>query len=118
MYHFVENNGGQGEDVGRRFLLQIVDFLTYISNKGVCHRDLKLENILVDKNMTIKIVDFGLAAAENTNRLTDQCGTQSYVAPEIKEGKQYNGAKADIFSAGVLLFVLVKVSFPFVEASW
>ena len=55
--------------------------------KGVCHRDLKLENILIDEDMTIKVADFGFAAREGVDQLNDKCGTRSYVAPEIKEGK-------------------------------
>ena len=76
-----------GQITGRYFLDQMIDFLTYMQNKGVCHRDLKLENILIDKSMNIKVADFGLAASEDVSKLTDKCGTRSYVAPEIKEGK-------------------------------
>ena len=79
---------------------------------GICHRDLKTDNILVDENYTIKICDFGYAA-KNRNDLTESLGTLSYVAPEILRGKKYNGFVADVFSLGVILLTLNTGSFGF-----
>lgn len=81
----------------------------------ITHRDLKLENILVSENLQLKIADFGYASCR-TDHLTSYRGTFTYMAPEIKEGKEYNGLKVDLFSAGVILFILVKGIFPFKEA--
>jgi len=85
-------------------------------NKQVVHRDLKLENILVDENMDLKVADFGFACYKNINSLNSYRGTMTYMAPEIKEGKQYDGTQVDVFSMGVILFIIVQGIFPFKEA--
>lgn len=65
--------------------------LEYINGKNVVHRDIKLENILLDKNMNLKLADFGFATDKNIDKLTTFRGTQSYMAPEIRESKEYDG---------------------------
>lgn len=82
----------------------------------VAHRDLKLENILIDDDLNLKIADFGFACYKNTESLKSYRGTMTYMAPEIKEGKVYNGHKVDLFSFGVILFIIVQGIFPFKEA--
>ena len=108
--------GRMGEDAGRYFMHQMIDALVYMQAKGVSHRDLKLENILVDENLNLKIADFGFATYKNVETLKSYRGTQTYMAPEIKEGKIYNGKEIDIFSTGVILFIIVLGIFPFKEA--
>lgn len=73
----------------------------------IAHRDLKLENILVDCDLNLKIADFGYASFQKTDMLSSYRGTFTYMAPEIKEGKQYVGSQVDIFSSGVILFILI-----------
>jgi len=85
-------------------------------SKNVTHRDLKLENILVDRDLNLKIADFGYASFHKQNLLSSYRGTFTYMAPEIKEGKQYNGLQVDLFSTGVILFILIRGIFPFKEA--
>lgn len=80
------------------------------------HRDLKLENILVDDQINLKVADFGFATYKKINKLKSYRGTMTYMAPEIKEGKQYDGRQIDIFSTGVILFIIVQGIFPFKEA--
>lgn len=108
--------GSMGEDAGRYFLHQMLEVLGYMQNKGVVHRDLKLENILVDDQMNLKVADFGFATYKKINKLMSYRGTMTYMAPEIKEGKQYDGREIDIFSTGVILFIIVQGIFPFKEA--
>ena len=84
--------------------------------KGVVHRDLKLENILVDDDMNLKVADFGFATFQKIHNLKSYRGTMTYMAPEIKESKKYDGMQIDIFSTGVILFIIVQGIFPFKEA--
>lgn len=116
LFDLCETLGGMGEDVGRFFLHQILDSVEFMHERQVCHRDLKCENILIDDNMNLKLADFGFACYKNINALESYRGTLTYMAPEIKECKQYNGKQVDMFSIGVILFIIVKGNFPFREA--
>jgi serine/threonine protein kinase len=116
LFDLCQTVGGMGEDAGRYFMTQMMDSLTYIQAKGVVHRDLKLENILVDDNLNLKIADFGFATYKKIHKLNSYRGTMTYMAPEIKEGKTYDGRQIDIFSCGVILFIIVQGIFPFKEA--
>ena len=113
------------EDEARFFFHQIVDGLMYCQNAGICHRDLKPENLLLDKQGILKISDFGLstlyvgdAEADGQQRaelLHTTCGTPNYVAPEVLESRGYDGKSADVWSVGVILFVLLAGYLPFEE---
>jgi serine/threonine protein kinase len=103
------------EDTGRKFFQQMVVALHFCHRNGVAHRDLKPENLLVDDKDNIKITDFGLA---NIQKPTDKllqtvCGTPNYVAPEVLKEVGYNGIYADVWSAGVILFVMLSGYLPF-----
>merc|ERR1712159_828681 len=116
LFDLCQTCGGMGEDGGRFFLNQMLDVLDYMQSKNVVHRDLKLENILVDDNLNLKVADFGFATYKKINKLKSYRGTMTYMAPEIKEGKQYDGRQIDVFSTGVILFIIVQGIFPFKEA--
>lgn len=116
LFDLCQTMGGMGEDGGRYFMNQMIDVLSYMGGKGVVHRDLKLENILVDDNLNLKIADFGFATYKKIDKLKSYRGTMTYMAPEIKEGKVYSGKEIDIFSTGVILFIIVQGIFPFKEA--
>ena len=105
-----------GEDAGRFFLHQLLDAVDHIHTAGVAHRDLKLENILIDDNLNLKVADFGFAKSKNISLMHSYRGTKTYMAPEIKEGKPYDGKQVDMFSIGVILFIIVQGIFPFNEA--
>jgi serine/threonine protein kinase len=79
--------GGLGEDAGRFFFKQMITSIEYMNSLKVSHRDLKLENILVDTDLNLKIADFGYASFQKVDNLTSYRGTFTYMAPEIKEGK-------------------------------
>lgn len=83
-------------------------------NNLICHRDLKLENILVSNRSRIKIIDlgFGIRTPEDV-MLKMHCGTTSYMAPEIVRKSAYNGFKADIWALGIVLYVMLTGKFPF-----
>jgi serine/threonine protein kinase len=116
LFDLCQTMGAMGEDAGRFFLNQLLDSLEYMHNKRVVHRDLKLENILIDDQLNLKVADFGFACYKSIDTLKSYRGTMTYMAPEIKEGKQYKGTEVDVFSIGVILFIIVQGIFPFKEA--
>jgi len=113
LFDLCKDNGAMGEDVGRYFLRQMIETIEYMNKKGVVHRDIKLENILVDKDMNLKFADFGFATNKSIDSLNSYRGTMSYMAPEIRRHDEYDGRQTDIFSMGVVLVTLVVGLFPF-----
>ncbi|KAK2981814.1 hypothetical protein RJ640_010331 [Escallonia rubra] len=109
--------GRFSEDLSRRYFQQLVSAVGYCHSRGVFHRDLKPENLLLDENWDLKVTDFGLSAVTDQIRpdglLHTLCGTPAYVAPEILGKKGYDGAKVDIWSCGIILFVLTAGYLPF-----
>eukprot|EP00826_Nyctotherus_ovalis_P025405 TRINITY_DN1969_c0_g1_i12.p1 TRINITY_DN1969_c0_g1~~TRINITY_DN1969_c0_g1_i12.p1 ORF type:complete len:414 (-),score=62.89 TRINITY_DN1969_c0_g1_i12:221-1354(-) len=98
----------------RRLFRQIVSAVQYCHSKSVVHRDLKLENILLDRNGNVKVIDFGFSVVVNTVcKLNLFCGTALYLAPEIVNRKSYWGPPVDIWSLGVILYTMLSGRFPF-----
>ena len=116
LFDLCQTMGAMGEDAGRFFLHQLLESVGYMHNKRVVHRDLKLENILIDDALNLKVADFGFACYKSIDNLKSYRGTMTYMAPEIKEGKHYVGTQVDTFSIGVILFIIVQGIFPFKEA--
>jgi len=82
---------GFGEDVGCGIMEQLTEVLTYLGEKEIAHRDLKLENILVDNDLNLKVTDFGFAAKTDIHALDTYTGSKMYMAPEIHECRIYDG---------------------------
>eukprot|EP01060_Flectonema_neradi_P009728 TRINITY_DN16938_c0_g1_i1.p1 TRINITY_DN16938_c0_g1~~TRINITY_DN16938_c0_g1_i1.p1 ORF type:complete len:275 (+),score=31.30 TRINITY_DN16938_c0_g1_i1:52-876(+) len=97
-----------------RYFYQIITSVAYLHSQNICHRDLKLENLLLDDAGNVKIGDFGLASAIPRDRyLETACGSPHYSCPEIMKAERYLGSAADVWSCGVLLFALTTGSLPF-----
>uniref|UniRef100_A0A804RDP9 non-specific serine/threonine protein kinase n=1 Tax=Zea mays TaxID=4577 RepID=A0A804RDP9_MAIZE len=111
------SEGKLPEQEARRLFQQLVDGVSYCHEKGVCHRDLKLENVLVDRKGNIKISDFGLSALPqhlgNDGLLHTTCGSPNYIAPEVLQNRGYDGSLSDIWSCGVILYVMLVGHLPF-----
>ncbi|KAK6158785.1 hypothetical protein DH2020_006099 [Rehmannia glutinosa] len=105
------------EDAARKYFQQLISAVDFCHSRGVFHRDIKPENLLLDENEDLKISDFGLSALHehpsSGGLLHTQCGTPAYIAPEVLMSKGYDGAKADIWSCGVVLYVLLAGFLPF-----
>ncbi|KAL0912033.1 hypothetical protein M5K25_017976 [Dendrobium thyrsiflorum] len=113
--------GRMKEDEARKYFQQLINAVDYCHSRGVYHRDLKPENLLLDSNGVLKVSDFGLSALPQQVRddglLHTTCGTPNYVAPEVINNKGYDGAKADLWSCGVILFVLMAGYLPFEDSN-
>ncbi|KAG2688928.1 hypothetical protein I3760_09G116100 [Carya illinoinensis] len=121
LFDKIASKGRLKEDEARKYFQQLINAVDYCHSRGVFHRDLKPENLLLDANGVLKVSDFGLSALPQQVRedglLHTTCGTPNYVAPEVINNKGYDGAKADLWSCGVILFVLMAGYLPFEESN-
>lgn len=102
------------ETEARRIFKQILLGIQYCHQKNVTHRDVKLENLLLDESNNIKIIDFGFSTCfSHEKKVKMFCGTPSYMAPEIVARVEYHGPPADVWALGILLFVLLCGCYPF-----
>ncbi|XP_057550846.1 CBL-interacting serine/threonine-protein kinase 24-like isoform X1 [Amaranthus tricolor] len=117
LFDKIVHKGKFSEMESRKYFQQLVDAISHCHRKGVYHRDLKPENLLLDARENLKVSDFGLSALpqEGVKLLHTTCGTPNYVAPEVLNGQGYDGAAADIWSCGVILYVLLAGFLPFEE---
>ncbi|XP_026719584.1 serine/threonine-protein kinase SIK2 isoform X2 [Athene cunicularia] len=114
IFDYLASHGRLSESEARRKFWQILSAVEYCHGRKIVHRDLKAENLLLDSNMNIKIADFGFGNFYKSGEpLTTWCGSPPYAAPEVFEGQQYEGPQLDIWSMGVVLYVLVCGALPF-----
>ncbi|XP_056296794.1 serine/threonine-protein kinase SIK2 isoform X2 [Pseudoliparis swirei] len=114
IFDYLAKHGRLSELEARRKFWQILSAVEYCHNRNIVHRDLKAENLLLDGQMNIKIADFGFGNFFQPGEpLSTWCGSPPYAAPEVFEGQQYEGPQLDIWSMGVVLYVLVCGALPF-----
>jgi len=114
LFDYIVSNGKLSEDKARTFFQQIVCAVEYCHRHKIVHRDLKPENLLLDDKLNVKIADFGLSnIMTDGNFLKTSCGSPNYAAPEVISGKLYAGPEVDVWSCGVILYVLLVGRLPF-----
>ncbi|KAF5459168.1 hypothetical protein F2P56_023146 [Juglans regia] len=117
LFDKIVHQGKLPENERREYFQQLIDAVAHCHNKGVYHRDLKPENLLLDACGNIKVLDFGLSALpqQGVGLLRTTCGTPNYVAPEVLRNQGYDGGASDVWSCGVILYVLLTGYLPFDE---
>ncbi|XP_073454160.1 MAP/microtubule affinity-regulating kinase 4 isoform X3 [Aquarana catesbeiana] len=114
VFDYLVSHGRMKEKEARAKFRQIVSAVHYCHQKNIVHRDLKAENLLLDAEANIKIADFGFSNEFTPGgKLDTFCGSPPYAAPELFQGKRYNGPEVDVWSLGVILYTLVSGSLPF-----
>lgn len=118
MLDFIINQGKMKESQAQKFFSQLLSAVSYCHDNGIVHRDLKIENVLIDSEGNVKLVDFGLSNFfDPTDKLRTFCGSLYFAAPELLKGIYYTGPEIDIWSLGIVLYVLVCGKVPFDDKS-
>jgi serine/threonine protein kinase len=119
LFDFMMYTGAFQETIARTYFYQLMSALKCCHDHHIYHRDIKPENLLLDSHFQLKVADFGLSSVQERDGVTLQteCGTRSYMAPEVIAGQGYDGSKADIWSAGVVLFIMLAGNPPFQMAN-
>ncbi|CDS06508.1 Putative Related to SNF1-carbon cataboliteFT derepressing ser/thr protein kinase [Lichtheimia ramosa] len=114
LFNYIVEKGRMSEDDARRFFQQVICAVEYCHRHKIVHRDLKPENLLLDANNNVKIADFGLSnIMTDGDFLKTSCGSPNYAAPEVISGRLYAGPEVDVWSCGVILYVMLCGRLPF-----
>ncbi|GMI07869.1 hypothetical protein TrRE_jg5459, partial [Triparma retinervis] len=115
LFDFMMYTGAFSEPIARAYTSQLLSALVTCHANGIYHRDLKPENLLLDSNFMLKVADFGYSAIQGPKggMLSTECGTRSYMAPEILSHLPYKGGSADVWSCGVVVFIMLTGNPPF-----
>ncbi|AET40326.1 AMP-activated serine/threonine-protein kinase catalytic subunit SNF1 Ecym_5588 [Eremothecium cymbalariae DBVPG len=118
LFDYIVQRDKMSENEARRFFQQIISAVEYCHRHKIVHRDLKPENLLLDEHLNVKIADFGLSnIMTDGNFLKTSCGSPNYAAPEVISGKLYAGPEVDVWSSGVILYVMLCRRLPFDDES-
>ncbi|RKP36596.1 kinase-like domain-containing protein [Dimargaris cristalligena] len=118
LFNYIVERGRMSESEARRFFQQIISAVDYCHRHKIVHRDLKPENLLLDKYDNVKIADFGLSNFMSDGEfLKTSCGSPNYAAPEVINGHFYSGPEVDVWSCGVILYVMLCGKLPFDDES-
>ena len=112
---FISENFALSENLACRFFRQLISVIEYLNDMGITHRDIKLENILLDSSKkNIKVIDFGLSNyCANTELLSSDCGSPCFASPEMIMGNSYRGVTTDLWSSGIVLYSMLVGELPF-----
>ncbi|KAI0317710.1 hypothetical protein OF83DRAFT_1119942 [Amylostereum chailletii] len=114
LFDYLSEKARLSEHEARHLFGQLCLAVNYVHDKGIVHRDLKLENVLLDERCRVKLGDFGFTREfERGGFLETYCGTTGYASPEMLEGKKYTGPEVDVWSLGVILYCLLTGGLPF-----
>lgn len=115
LHRYVRRRSSRKVDEGeaRRLFRQIVEAVKYCHDNNIAHRDIKMENIILDQSGMPKLIDFGFSTKGIDKNLKLFCGTPSYMSPEIVARKEFMAGPADVWALGILLFALLSGTFPF-----
>lgn len=119
---FIKKNGVVPEQQAKIWFRQMASGLHYLHGKNIAHRDLKCENILLSRRFNVKLADFGFArfcVDSDNRRILSQtyCGSAAYAAPEVVNGTPYNPKLSDVWSLGIILFIMLNASMPFDDSN-
>lgn len=120
LFDYISEAGVFDEKMARYYMKQLLDGVKFCHDNGIAHRDLKMENLMLDSQFRLKIIDFGLAkkfTSEDDDAAIDRAGTKGYQPPEMLLGKKCKGTDHDLFSTIVITFMMLTQSPPFEDAN-